>query len=450
MVYDYYSMLDNKLKYFHTEFMPYFFYPNNQPCFEANIYIIHKIHQSGGSINKGSLKTYCNNISHLIRYIYTNKIKKFSELNNELFSDFIKTLQFEKNPRTGKFLRDANQVRKIGRQSLDFLFFIAEIYNLERFIGENRSFNITIRNKPPKKFKVLSKLCENSFTHSSFPLPSPKTKRYPISSEVATKIYKHVTQTNDMGLRIRNTCLIDSLEQTGARRQEIMLLRIEDIRFALQSDLICPMLQLRTLKTKRNTIRMIPVPKTYLQNISLYIRRVRKKIIEKTIGLSHDHGFVFISHTTGKPLSADTLTTYLNKWAKEINLSGQAFAHLYRHRFITEKFKCLILEHQINNPDSFRQLLLSTQKFQQIIQQWTGHTSIESLNTYINLAYADLSNMQETIDNMLEDINFDLINQKINLLIDLIDDSSFSNQEKTNEIKDSLFNLATDLNSIKK
>ncbi|MCO9047377.1 tyrosine-type recombinase/integrase [Acinetobacter baumannii] len=324
--------------------------------------------------------------------------------------------------------------------------FVGELYNLENFIGESEAYSILVKIKKHLRKNRFS--C--SLSHSSFPLPSNKQKRYPISNDVASKIYKHVTQNPNIGLRIRNTCLTDSLEQTGARRQEILLIRVEDVRLALQSELICPMLQLRTLKTRKELFRVIPVPKTYLQNLSLYIRRIRKKIIEKTIGLNNDHGYVFISHSTGKPLSPDTFTTYMHKWASEINLNGQAFAHLYRHRFITEKFKCLILEHQINNPDTFRQLLINTHKFQQIIQQWTGHTSLESLNVYINLAYSDLSNIDQTIENVISKVDLALITEKINILTEFINSSDLSSEEKVFEITFSLQALASDLKHIKK
>lgn len=445
-LYDYYSPLTKKVQYFHIESVPYFFYPNNKPCFEANCYIINKISRSSGKINHETLKIYSNHISHLIRYIYINNIQSFTDLNNESFSNFIKFLQFEKNNSNKTFLRTNNQVISIGRQCLDFLQFVGELYNLENFIGESEAYSILVKIKKHLRKNRFS--C--SLSHSSFPLPSNKQKRYPISNDVASKIYKHVTQNPNIGLRIRNTCLIDSLEQTGARRQEILLIRVEDVRLALQSELICPMLQLRTLKTRKELFRVIPVPKTYLQNLSLYIRRIRKKIIEKTIGLNNDHGYVFISHSTGKPLSPDTFTTYMHKWASEINLNGQAFAHLYRHRFITEKFKCLILEHQINNPDTFRQLLINTHKFQQIIQQWTGHTSLESLNVYINLAYSDLSNIDQTIENVISKVDLALITEKINILTEFINSSDLSSEEKVFEITFSLQALASDLKHIKK
>lgn len=445
-LYDYYSPLTKKIQYFHIESAPYFFYPNNKPCFEANSYIINKISRSAGKINHDSLKIYSNHISHLIRYIFVNNIRSFTDLNDETFSNFIKFLQFEKSDSSDLFLRTNNQVIVIGRQCLDFLRFVGELYNLEYFIGESEAYSILVKVKRHLRKNKFS----SSFSHSSFPLPSNKQKRYPISNDVASKIYKHVTKNSNIGLRIRNTCLIDSLEQTGARRQEILLIRVEDVRLALQSELICPMLRLRTLKTRKEVFRVIPVPKTYLQNLSLYIRRIRKKIIEKTIGLNNDHGYVFISHSTGKSLSPDTFTTYMHKWASEINLNGQAFAHLYRHRFITEKFKCLILEHQINNPDTFRQMLINTHKFQQIIQQWTGHSSLESLNVYINLAYSDLSNIDQTIENVISKVDLTLITEKINMLTEFINYADLSTEEKVSEVAFSLQTLVSDLEHIKK
>lgn len=398
---DYYSPTNNELKFFQFDSFPYFFYPDSTPCYEANSYIIHLVTKFGGYINSGTIRIYSNYISHLIRYIYNQKIESFTKLNDDTFSKFINHLQFEMNLEKNQLIRSSSQVISIGKKCIDFLIFIRDFYSLDGFIGLSNAYQICVKKVNLSKNKKQKYLSSSSYSHVSFPLSSHKKKRYPISNEFASKIYKFVSENPNFGLRIRNTCLLDSLEQTGARRMEILQIRTEDVRDALRFENIQPMLKLRTLKTKKNSYRIIPVPKIYLQNLSLYIRRIRRNIIDSTIGLSNDHGYVFISHTTGKPLSPDTFTTYMNNWAKQLGLDGPAFAHLYRHRFITEKFKSLIQEHQINSPDSFRQLLMNTNKFQQIMQQWTGHTSIESLNTYINLAYEDLSNVNLTIHNAI-------------------------------------------------
>ena len=63
----------------------------------------------------------------------------------------------------------------------------------------------------------------------------------------------------------------------------------------------------------------------------------------------------------------------------------------------------------INNTDDFRKHLLHTEKFKLELQQWTGHTHISSLNTYIDLVFADINGYQKAYDqaslvNTTEDI----------------------------------------------
>ena len=93
---------------------------------------------------------------------------------------------------------------------------------------------------------------------------------------------------------------------------------------------------------------------------------------------------------------------------------------------------------------------VNTHKFQQIIQQWTGHSSLESLNVYINLAYSDLSNIDQTIENVISKVDLTLITEKINMLTEFINYADLSTEEKVSEVAFSLQTLVSDLEHIKK
>ena len=104
-----------------------------------------------------------------------------------------------------------------------------------------------------------------------------------------------------------------------------------------------------------------------------------------------DHGFLFISTKTGEPFKADSWTTYLNKWKKELGIKGELHPHLYRHAFITYKLIEIIQQHEdVTNADDFRKHLLNAETFKLQLREWTGHTLLHSLDTYIHLAFAKI------------------------------------------------------------
>ncbi|MBF4333204.1 site-specific integrase, partial [Vibrio anguillarum] len=71
------------------------------------------------------------------------------------------------------------------------------------------------------------------------------------------------------------------------------------------------MLTLTTLKRKDdNTTRKIPVPHLLLSMIADYVKVRKKAMRQKKV----QHDYLFISLTTGQPLSADSWTTYMNAW----------------------------------------------------------------------------------------------------------------------------------------
>lgn len=417
-IWDVYSPLDKKLKLINADDTPFIRWPNREPCFEANLYMLSGLKRSlSRRVRGGTLRTYAMNITFLIRFCYENQIK-LTELTDNWFRLFINSLQSEKHL-NGKRLRSNNQVLKIGKQCIDFLIFLKAAYNLEAFIG-GESFN-AIR-VWEKSFKIKSshsskRITKSSLYHNSFPKPDSFRRRHPISDSAASAIKTVIQNQNDRGLVKRNAAIYQTYEQTGGRRTEGIWLRVNDVREALDSAYECPLIRLITLKrSNQDEERYVPVSRVYLENINNYVRTTRRRVIKRTIGHKKDHGIVFISHVTGLPLTPDTVSTYMNNWRRESGISEQAFIHLLRHAFITEKLKCIILEHELQNQDEFRKALLNTERFKLQLQQWTGHAHLPSLDTYIDLAFADLAGVRQTYDAVALKSSTELIKDKIQTL----------------------------------
>lgn len=408
---NYISTSKQDIKFYNLDALPFLLFPNGIPCYEANSYLIYKLKFGySENYNGGTYRIFANHLSHFIRFtFYCKEIENFSQFDDNLFSDFMDYLQDD------PLVRSNNQIINIAYQIIDFLFFIGELYNINNFIGIGKNNKINLSNKNKNVYRDNNKKNSNpNYFHYSFPPPSPKRKRYPVSLDDYNKLLNHINNSDIEPLRHRNLCLLQALENTGGRRSEVCSISMNSLRSALKTDSISPLLEIINLKNNRLTkTREIPVSRTFLLNLRFYVQHYRNPILQKK-GINHD--YIFISHTTGHPLQPDTLTTYMNNWSKDANLSSKVCAHMFRHRFITEKFKSLILEHELSNSDEFRKLLLNTYRLKQIMLEWTGHRSITSLDTYINLAFDELSEIDELKERILATPSNHVINTHINFL----------------------------------
>lgn len=432
-IWDHYSYRDAKLVTRIIPAFPFIQYPNGMPCYEANLYLLNFLKKGHSTLNKGSISKYASNISHLVNYCYENKISKFSELNDNHITDLIKKLIFETNPITNFRVRQNNQVITIGTQCLDFLFFVQYLYNFTNLIGTKSSFKIKViyKSKDRRKRSKRSQY-DGYYIHQSFPHQNNKKTRVPVSFHAIKKLREYIKSNYERPLAFRHLCMVETLEFTGARRAEVCLIKVQDVIDALKSSPNSPSLKLTTLKNKKNQQRFVPVPRNFLENLSIYLRFFRKAVISKTIGLENDHGFLFISHTSGLPLTPDTVTTYFNNWGKILN--ENVHPHAFRHLFITEKLKLLILKHNYENIDDFRHALLNTDMFKKMLQQWTGHSAIQSLDNYINLAFSDLGRSEKLKDDVQISLSITAFKDRINFIKDEIR----SNPEQSSQLVDEL------------
>ncbi|WP_299014340.1 tyrosine-type recombinase/integrase [uncultured Photobacterium sp.] len=429
--------------------IPFIRYPDGIPCTEANIYMLGCYNRSlSRKVDGGTLKTYASNISHLIRFCYKNDWA-FTALSDDRFELFIRGLQAEID-KFGNRVRGVNQVIKIGRACIEFITTVADFHAHETLVGEEDFNAIKIEKKEVKRFVEGMKKpkIEFYYHHSSFPKPDSENKRLPISHTAAVAIKAQINKHNNPDIKQRDTMIYQTLEQTGARRTEVMLLHVDDVKAALQeakeskSDTVS--LQFTTLKRKTDHTRKVPVSVTYLHNLRDYITKVRRKVIKRSIGVQNDHGFVFISvgekHVQeGNPLGSNTLSTYFNRYKHAAGIKEGAFAHLIRHAYLTERMKQVILEHKFNNKDEFKRALLNTEQFKMKLQQWSGHTQLASLDTYINLAFADLAGVRKTYNAISLKSAVDVVKNEINVMKADLKDSRMTATE-TLEKMSSLLN----------
>ncbi|HGS5668026.1 TPA: tyrosine-type recombinase/integrase [Vibrio parahaemolyticus] len=412
---DFYSPIDDNLKMVDADFTPFISYKNGLPCYEANMYM-HSLLLEGMSrkVNGGTLKTYASCIVHLIRFCEISRIN-FSDLNDASFRLFVQNLQVERN-QFYELSRSNNRVRDIALRCLKFLMFVQRYHDLEYFIGEGEHNAITVKIEKhtisiegTKNKKVIE-----TISHTCVPSKDAVNRKLPVSDDDALKVWEHVQGQKNRQKRVRDIALYQCMEQLGARVTEIHLITVDDFENA-RSQKGNPYIKLTNLKRRDGTTtRSIPIPLSLLRDINKYIK-VRKKVIKK-LGIN-DHGFLFISLTTGKQFSSSSWTFYLNLWKRELGIEGELHPHLYRHAFITNKLKEIILQYKdINSEDEFRKHILNTEKFKMQLQQWTGHTNVHSLDRYIHLVFEDLKGYTEVYSSVALKSSVTIVKRQISEL----------------------------------
>ena len=395
----YFDAAKGQIKLREADNLPFMRWPDGTPCSIANAYMInllqrHLSRNNGG----GTLRTYASDISHLIRFCYENKLD-FYQMNNDKFTTFISQLRHERdliNPHARK--RDSNTITNIGRTTLCFLDFIGRLNDDERFVIDTiqagkRTHRTHLKNSPAGAIE------RSGWHHPSFDTPGPRRSYAAISNVSIQQLYDAIPKlsSNNIPPQIkrfigrRRTIMIRISEMTGARIEETALIRIEDIEAALNASE--PKLRLTTLKKRRKEQRFLPILLQDLAPIKAYLIN-RTSIVKQTIGVKNDHGFLFISAQTGSPLSSKYMSNEYGLLRKTAGIKTPACNHMFRTRFITKLFILLIKQYQFENKDEFRRALMDVNTLKQQVQQYTGHGNLHSLDTYIDLAFDELTNLR--------------------------------------------------------
>jgi integrase len=398
--------------------LPTIYYPNGQYCVEANSWLVEKFRNSNVSLGEkgGTLGQNAFDISEIIRYLHYNNIKPI-EMTNTRYEAFILGLSAKRTP-NGAEARSSNVIRAIGSISLDFLNHVGELHNHTNFIAKKGIIKaIRVDKDLPKELKHKARGLK--WYHTILPTPEPERPRYPVSDMTIQRLYE-AADLRPRGLARRSKVLISVLEHTGARRSEIAVLLVQDVIKAFNSTDANPLVRLATLKRRSKHFRFVPVPRAVIAVWVDYIKTTRKLIIIKKHGHSIDHDLMFINHLTGGPLSPLSISNEIHDLKIAAHIDEPAHAHLFRHRFITNKLKMLIMQFDFDNQDSFRRALLDISGFKHKIQEWVGHINVESLERYIHLACSEITQEDSTTANaLLINATMELVKYTANLLADL-------------------------------
>ena len=108
---------------------------------------------------------------------------------------------------------------------------------------------------------------------------------------------------------------------------------------------------------------------------------------------------------------------------------------MFRHRFITNLFIQLIKQYDIQNKDQFRNSLMDLENLKVYIQQATGHKNVNSLDTYIDIAKSELTNMNNVVENVLKVRSNESIEKEKQRLLNMLKNKEISTTEYIKQIE---------------
>lgn len=376
--------------------VPQLYWPDGAVCWPANLYLLQGYRKGKSRKNKGgTLLTWAKNLSPLIRWCFQNKVD-FIDLTDSHFRMFVNVLLMERDVSRPEARKRADQqVANICSTVLNFLAYLDNKLPGLKLLGpEGR---IRAEQKAVKHQGTKGIINRLTWVHDCVPRQRKARRRQPISTSAVNRLYDaNFALPAPPFVTRRRFILLRLLEITGGRRIEVAQIKVEDLEVATKTG----ELKVFTAKQRRDdAYRYVPVTKADLKEILSFVKHYRQLVIRNTIGLAHDHGYLFIGVDSGQPLEIDTHGTELYLLRKAAGIDDEeACIHAFRHRYITNIFRDLIRTHSYDNESDLRRALLSTETLKLKVMEWTGHSSIESLNHYIHLAFEAESNFQHTLD----------------------------------------------------
>lgn len=273
-------------------------------------------------LSKNSIDSYHRDIKKLVLFIDTLK-KKYAPIN--ISSDIIQTFIYE----SSKTINPRSQARLISGLRSFFDYLIFEDYRQDNPTDLIESPNITRK------------------------LPDTLEK------EEVDALIAAIDLSHPQGER--NKTIIETIFSCGLRVSELINLQLSDLFFDDG--------YIRILG-KGNKFRFVPIHKTTINYLNLYIYDIRSKITPK----KDDEDIVFLNRR-GKRLTRQMIFIILKELAIKINLKKNIGPHTLRHSFAT-----YLLKHGADL---------------RVIQQLLGHESITTTEIYVHL---DTSYLKEVVE----------------------------------------------------
>ena len=413
---------------------PFVEWPDGHWCLEVNLFLLDLLDQGCAHAPRGgTLGTYAAYLSPLVRYCFEAN-KKFIELTDGEFSKRIEALYSDTKIKHGVVTRRNNRttVRAIASVWLDFLAFVGELCGDSLFVA--RGGRIRAHVEGTNRTRGGSRARDGGWQHHSLGSNDPYNYRMPLSDEQLKKLRSAAsTISRSEFSRRRRLVVLELFDVVGLRRIEASRLTVGDVQRAIakrdslaeahkpaegSNSLPTPaMLSFWKAKARRRRgsaeakaeameaddktqRREVPVPAVTLQFFSEYLYRLRK--LMKRLGMECKPKTPFFINLSkgrhrGQALMPNWFTLEFAFLAKAAGITSPCSPHMARHRYIVRELIRLIQEYKLETIDDFRRALLDTKSLISRLRQLTGHSSLEGIEPYIQIAFDELAGMESAV-----------------------------------------------------
>ncbi|WP_081441989.1 tyrosine-type recombinase/integrase [Mariprofundus ferrooxydans] len=358
------------------------FWPSLKPCWEANMYIVHRL-RMGRSI--GTVRNDAAQIALLLVFLYQQNLS-FDDISNDVmnaFSDYLVNEEDRVVPQSKR--RGGRQTNKILRRTLDYLQWYQALFPVRNvLVGPYGSgAQITVEEKSVK----VNRRNTHYLRHECMVPNDIARDVKPMARNIFTSLLDACGEiAKSRFVQSRARIMLKLLSDTGARRVEIATILVEDV-LRTKKNGSCKLL-LKTAKRGDWKERLVPIPEATLDALLTFIeidRRLHlRKLKHKQKEITDNTGPLLLTFR-GKPLSTPTITVDISRLRKIAGISERATAHMLRHRWITiqvvERLKAYIGK---KLPIDIENTILTK------VASMTGHKQIESLKPYIYLAFDEM------------------------------------------------------------
>jgi site-specific recombinase XerD len=158
-------------------------------------------------------------------------------------------------------------------------------------------------------------------------------------------------------LEVRDRALFELVYSTGLRCQEVLDLRLQDVRIDVSEVRV---------RGKGRKVRVVPIGEVAVDALGRYLQEVRPRLVQKR---QTDEGNVFVSRT-GRPLSSSDVHRRLSRYLAQAAAPAGTSPHTLRHSYAT---------HLLEGGADLR-----------TIQELLGHSSLSTTQVYTHVSAAHL------------------------------------------------------------